>query len=244
MSVEKLCDQSKTIIENVPFAQISNVVTEHIKDNDAYRIWAYSFSKSRNWRVLKEFTQKVCGVGERKAEFVWSYLKRCGLINYERIIDPETNRFIRTDIIILNGTKFNINEPFLVDKSTPALSAGVGKSVDNSTPALSAAAEMTPLLNKDLRNKDNKSSCASQVKKSTAKSTGSNLPPSDWKQSQKSANEKKHSWANNRTTEKPYSGFASVTSQTTSYDPNRPARGSLGTLLKEVMDKMELKAHG
>jgi len=170
MSVEKLSDSSKSIIEDFPFVQILNEVTEHIKDNDAFRVWAFSLSKSRDWKVLKEYTQKVCGVGKRKGEQVWSYLRRSGLIEYIRIIDKETGKYIRTDIKILTGTRFNKEIPFI--KPTPALSAGVDKPLlQISTPALSAAAEMYPLLNKDITNKDfalpkkEKSFCVSQNRK-------------------------------------------------------------------------------
>lgn len=153
MSVEKLSDLSQTIIEDVPFSQISNFVIEHIKDNDAFRIWSFCFSKSKNWKVYKDFTEKVCGIGSRKGEYVWSYLSRCKLIEYERIIDKESGKFIRTDIKILNGTKFNPNEPFLKEKTTPAKTADVVETTPAlSAAAVSAAAEMYPLRNKDITN--------------------------------------------------------------------------------------------
>jgi len=158
MSVEKLSDAYQVIPENVPFAQISNFVIEHIKDNDAFRVWAFSFSKSRDWKVIKEFTQKICGVGKRKADYVWSYLNRCGLVEYEKISDKETGKYIETRIRILNGTKFNPHEPFIKEKTTPAKNADMvtnsSKSVDKSTPALSASADMYPLLKKDITNKE------------------------------------------------------------------------------------------
>lgn len=155
MSVEKLSDLSLTTLESVPFAQISNYVIEHIKDNDAFRIWAFCFSKSRNWKVYKEFSEKLCGVGSRKGEYVWSYLKRSGLIDYIKIIDEVSGKFIRTDIKILNGTIFDKNIPFLKEKTTPAKAAAVEKTTPAvSAAAVSAAAEMYPLLNKDINNID------------------------------------------------------------------------------------------
>jgi hypothetical protein len=174
MSVEKLSDSSQVTSEKVPFAQISNFVIEHIKDNDAFRIWAFSFSKSTDWKVIKDFTQKICGVGERKSEYVWSYLNRCGLVEYERIVDKKTGKYIKMRIKILNGTKFNPHEPFLKEKTTPAKNGAM----DATTPALSAAAvsaaaEMTPLLKKDITNKEepNKKSSytAPAIKSVTAK---------------------------------------------------------------------------
>lgn len=152
MSIEKLTDASKSFIEENPYSQILNAIILHIKDNDAFRIYCFLSSKSRNWKVIKEFTNKVCGVGKRKSDYIWSYLKRCGLIEYVTEVDEETRKFIRTDIKILNGSIFNAEEPF---KATPAKSAGMGKTTPAlSAAAVSAAAEMYPLLNKDKQNRD------------------------------------------------------------------------------------------
>jgi len=82
MSIEKLSDLSKVYGEQAPFTQILNDVIEFIKDNDAYRMYSFLISKSRDWVTVKEWTAQKCGVGERKAKQCWAYLERCGLIEY------------------------------------------------------------------------------------------------------------------------------------------------------------------
>lgn len=225
MSIEKLTDSSKTIVEENPYVQILNEVTEFIKNNDAFRIWAFLLSKSRDWEVIKIYASKICGVGERKSEYVWSYLQRCGLMEYIKITDEKTGQYVRTDIKILNGTKFNKDIPFLNPnpKSTPAKAAALGKSTPAGTAAAeTAAADMTPLLKKDIQNKDlnknkDKSSSALRIEK------------------QKEENKKKPAWA------EPKAPLADVTSQTTSYDVERmnktaPISQHLKKWMKENID--------
>jgi hypothetical protein len=204
MSVEKLLDASKTEIEENPYAQICNSVTEYIKDNDAFRLYCYLASKSRNWVVIKDWTNNFCRIGKRKSKQCWSYLERCGLIEYI-FIRNDKGKFIKQDIKILNGTKFNPEVPFLV--STGAETAPLDNKnesypqVENSTdinqqvsPPIhrcnnppggeTARAVLYPLLNKDNTNKDfdkKKSFCSNEQKKSK----------SDWK----AENEKQHDFA-------------------------------------------------
>lgn len=183
MSVEKLSDDSKVYREGCPFTQIKNEIIEHIKDNDAYRIYSYLAAKSRDWVVVKEWTAKVCGVGERKAKQVWAYLRRCGLIEYH-ITRDDKGIIVKHDLKVLNGSKFLPDEPFLCEsKPTGAENAPLDDIHRCNYPPSgeSTRVDFAPLLNKDLTKQDfalrkkEKSFCVSE--------------------NQKRANERKHDWA-------------------------------------------------
>lgn len=111
MSVEKLNSKSQSKIENNPFTQVSNLVINNIKDNDAFRIWVFLLSKSMDWMIIKEWTAKTCKVGKRKAIKIWSYLQRSNLLETICIKD-EKGKIIKWDLHVLSGTKFDINVPF------------------------------------------------------------------------------------------------------------------------------------
>lgn len=159
MSTQKVTDASKIYLEEHPYTQIFNDVIEHIKDSDAFRLYCYLASKSRDWKVAKEWTAKKCGVGKRKAKQCWSYLERCGLLEYVWNRD-ENGKFTHHDICILNGSKFNRDEPFL--KPVGAKTAPVEKlstemthhRCNNPPDGEPARAGFAPQLNKDTTNKD------------------------------------------------------------------------------------------
>lgn len=155
MSVEKLTDASKTTLEKNPFAQISNKVIIHIKDNDAFRLYSYLASKTREWKVIKEWTAEECGIGKRKAKQCWAYLERCGLIEYLTLRNAK-GKFINHDIKVLNGAKFKKNEPFL-HEPTGAVSAPLDIHRCNYPPGgESTRVDIAPLLKKDIKqNNDN-----------------------------------------------------------------------------------------
>jgi len=174
MTIEKLNNDSKIHRENSPYAQILNSITINIKDNDAYRLYCYLYSKSSTWNVAKEWTSKQCNVGERKAKQCWSYLERCGLIEYIVVRDGK-GKIIKHDVRVLNGTKFNPNESFVKEKiPIGAEIAPVDVSVDkygrnynknnenvhhthrckNPPGGETTRVDIAPLLNKDLTNKD------------------------------------------------------------------------------------------
>jgi hypothetical protein len=152
MSVEKLSDASRIQREESPYAQILNTIIEHIKDNDAYRIYCYLYSKTTDWNVRKAYTSEMCGVAVSKAKKCWSYLNRCGLLEYIPITDDK-GRFEKHDVRVLNGTRFKPDEPFLASKDEDqdhSESSGrkihpVDKPVDWETTRL----EIDPLLKKD-----------------------------------------------------------------------------------------------
>lgn len=156
MSVEKLSDISKVLVEQYPFTQIPNNVIQGIKDNDAFRLYAYLLSKTRDWVVVKTYAAKECGIGEKKAKACWSYFARCGLIDY-RVEKDEKGRIIKHDMIVLVGLKFDENVPFKsVDKSTGAKSAPLEKVHRGRNPPSGqpTRVDFAPLLNKDITNKE------------------------------------------------------------------------------------------
>ncbi len=191
MSTEKLTDASKIYLEEHPYTGIFNNVILQIKDNDAFRMYCYLASKSRDWNIVKNWTAKQCGIGERKAKQCWSYLERCGLMQYIRKRD-ENGKFTHHDIQILNGSQFNPDEPFL--KASGAETAPVEKlstemghhRCKNPPSGETTRVDFAPLLNKEITNKDfetkkRKSFCATAQKK----------PKSHWR----AENERKHAFA-------------------------------------------------
>ncbi len=149
MSIEKLSDCSKTILQRNPFTQICNEVIVHIKDNDAFRVYAFLQSKSQEWRVIKDYVGKICGIGMRKIDYIFSYLKRCNLIRYVNTIN-EKGKFVKVDIQVLNGLEFDSNISFHSNKEQNIeLSTG-----EITTPALSAGARNRGRGNAQLLNKD------------------------------------------------------------------------------------------
>ena len=216
MSVEKLSDLSKVYVEKVPYTQIFNTIIDDIKDNDAFRLYTYLASKSRDWTVVKEWSAKQCGVGERKAKQCWSYLERCGLLEYVQIRN-EIGKFTKHDMRVLNGSKFNPNEPFM--KASGAVSAPVesypqSHRCNNPPSGESTRVGFAPLLNKDLTNKD------FDTKKSFCD-----------RSSQKAQNEKKHSWAEPQKPVMPQPPSAE------NYKPAPSGKLPPTSLLKEFMEK-------
>lgn len=158
MSIEKLPRITDVSYESIPFTQIANEVIFKIKDNDAFRIWSFSIAKSPDWEVIKEFTEKQCGVGERKGKQVWSYLQRCGLC-MTVIHRNEQGQIIKHELRILNGSNFNENEPFIKQKTSGAETAPIANHhrCKNPPGGETTRVEMSPLLNKENKNIENKS---------------------------------------------------------------------------------------
>lgn len=214
MSIEKLSDLSVIRVEKTPYTQICNQVIDNVKDNDAFRLYVYLSSKSREWVVVKEWTAQKCLTGERKAKQCWSYLERCGLIEYVRVRDS-TGKFNKHDMRVLNGSRFNPDEPFL--KSTGADSAPVAIHWCNNPPSgETTRVGFAPLLKKDITNKDFK-----QKKEKSFSPL-------------KLENEKKHEWAQQKESLKSH-----VTKQSTSYNRERmmSEHTEPSPLLREQMEK-------
>lgn len=150
MSIEKLTDNSRSQIQRTPFTQISNEVITHIKDNDAFRVYAYLQSKSQNWNIIKSHLEKVCGIGQRKMKQIFSYLNRANLLRYVRVIDA-LGKVVKIDIQVLNGTEFLPDVAFhSKDNQKTELSTE-----NQSTGAETARAETHWCGNVALQNKDN-----------------------------------------------------------------------------------------
>jgi len=147
MAVEKLSDCSRSILERNPFSQISNEIIEHIKDNDAFRLYCFLYSKSRDWNVIKSYASQICDVRETKSKKCWSYLARCGLIEY-RVVKDDKGKIIKHDLIILNGTRFDKDEPFINLESNQEKLSTLHR-VKNPPTGQSTRMEKRPLLNKD-----------------------------------------------------------------------------------------------
>lgn len=148
MSIEKLSDLSKSELEKNPFAQIANEVILHVKDNDSFRLYCYLAAKSREWKVIKCYASKICNISESKSKKCWSYLARCGLIEY-KVIKDDNNIIIKHDLFVLNGTKFNKDEPFLKNEKLSTVHR-----VKNPPSGKSTRVENDPLLNKDNNQKN------------------------------------------------------------------------------------------
>jgi hypothetical protein len=116
MSVEKLSSRSKNLNQAFPFTQISNEVILNVKSPDAFMVYAYLLSKSREWKVIKEHIKNKYGFGATKMKQIFSYLHRCKLIGYRQRINKDTGKFEEMDILVLNGTDFIKDEPFLPEK--------------------------------------------------------------------------------------------------------------------------------
>jgi hypothetical protein len=148
MSVEKLCDKSRVLVEKFPFAQISNNIISGIKDNDAFRLYCYLQSKTSDWEVIKKFAAKECGVAEKKAKNCWAYFNRCGLSKIQ-VVRDEQGKIIRHDLIILNGTQFNEKEPFINPIKSRTNVINIHR-VKNPPGGETTRVEKDPLLNKDI----------------------------------------------------------------------------------------------
>jgi hypothetical protein len=139
MSYENLSNDSRSILESSGFTQISNKVINNIKDGDAFLVWCYLYSKSENWKTIKQNIKNVYGFGDDKLKQIFSYLKRANLISYMRITCAN-GRFAHMEIKVLNGSKFDINQPFKQNKT-----AGV-----KTTPPDSYTCGFDELQNKDI----------------------------------------------------------------------------------------------
>lgn len=230
MSIEKLCDSSRIHVESNPYTQILNTIIQHITDNDAFRLYVYLISKTREWNVVKEWTAKQCNVSERKAKQCWSYLERCGLLEYMPVRNKE-GKFIKHDVRILNGTRFNKDEPFI--KPTGAESAPVVElSTENDTHRCNNALSgettrvgFAPLLKKDitkeglkaLRNKE-KSFCENEQKKHIQVSGAITKP----KNRRDYDNKQKHSWAGSVRDKTEYKNYTETRSTVKEWGPGHP----------------------
>ncbi len=116
MSIEKL-DFDKVKNEKLPFTIILNSIIRDIKDARAFMVWAYLYSHSGDWDVIKEHLKNHFKFGDDCIKEIFSYLKRCKLITYFRDRRPD-GRLGKNNIRVLNGMEFDKNEPFFAQKTT------------------------------------------------------------------------------------------------------------------------------
>jgi hypothetical protein len=148
--------ESKTLIEGTPFTQINNQVINHIKNGDAFLVWCYLYSKSSNWKTIKQNIKNVYGFGDAKINKIFSYLNRAKLIEYVQG-KCANGRFSSVQIRILNGSKFDKTQ------SWTECAPHTPKTID----AVTHANGNDELLNKDntkeIKKHNNKSNCATGV---------------------------------------------------------------------------------
>lgn len=143
MSVQKL-DAVRVTQEKKPYTQILSTVIQNIQDPIAGFIWVYLSSLSPDWIVQKEHLKTKFKIGDDKLKNIFSYLKRCNLIEYQRIRDKK-GKLIKNTIHVLCGEEFKQNEPYLPPPPVDNSSSSTG--VD-STPVV------TPVDKKNEPNKN------------------------------------------------------------------------------------------
>lgn len=121
MSIEKLDQVTKITRENIPYTLLATHVIQNILDPIAGFIWVYLSSLPADWKVIKQNIKLKYSLGDDKIKDIFSYLKRCGLIEYkrERSADGKLGEVI---IHVLCGTRFNKKEPYIKTtgvKTTP-----------------------------------------------------------------------------------------------------------------------------
>lgn len=244
MSIEKLSDSSRVIVESTPFTMIPNSVIGGIKDNDTFRLYCLLASKSRDWKVVKEFALKACGIGQRKGVQCWSYMQRCSLIRYEQRLD-KSGKFLATDIIVTSGLDFDHSVEFLPEKSRKSSNTGGALSASAETAcAVTAAAEKAQLLNKEIRKKEEKRK-SSYATATAEKQTATAVTNTGKREGAQTSAEERRREANKRPPDCFKPPMADVTKQSTSFNPDRfnAPLAPMNPLLAEFMAKMEKKTH-
>jgi hypothetical protein len=110
-SYESIHPDSKTLLEGTGFTQINNAVINNIKDGDAFLVWCYLYSKTTNWKTIKENIKNVYGFGDKKLREIFSYLNRARLIEYVQG-KCANGKFSSVQIRILNGAKFDKTQAY------------------------------------------------------------------------------------------------------------------------------------
>lgn len=119
-----LDSESKTIIQSTGFTQIHNNIINNIKNGDAFLVWAYLYSKTNDWKTIKQNIKNVYGFGNDKIEKIFSYLARAKLIEYVRI-KCANGKYSGVQIHILNGSEFDAKQAFKGDAPLPPKTRGM-----------------------------------------------------------------------------------------------------------------------
>jgi hypothetical protein len=112
LGLDNLSDDSPTTRECTGFTQINNNVINNIKDGDAFLVWCYLYSKTPNWKTIKQNIRNVYGFGDAKIKKIFSYLRRANLIEYVQNKCAK-GQYQHVQIRILNGKKFDKTQAWL-----------------------------------------------------------------------------------------------------------------------------------
>ncbi len=210
MSVEKFNPKVKG--ESIPYLQANRHVVQNITNTDSLAVWIYLLSLPADWNIIKEHVQKHFHIGQDKLKKIFAYLKRVNLIDYvkERRADGTLGT---TEIIVLNGSKFNDGTADLSTENTTGVKTTPLENHTCGSELLHIKQNTYEILNK-------KSFCEKDEKaesKTVDNSRTTEKPYSGKKKDWKEANQTKHSWADG----KKDSPVADVTRQSTSYDPSK-----------------------
>ena len=193
------------------FTTFTNKVLQGLKNYEALGLYAYLLSLPAGWVFYKEQLAKHGNIGRDKINSLLKILQNHNLIQVSQVRN-EKGQFSHFHLDVLDGNDFIINDIEEPEKPFTEKPFTANQLLDNSS--------YKENINKTNINK-NKSFCAS--------------PEKSKNQDQKQTNSKKHDWAEKKPP------LASVESQSTSYDPNRPA--SALKVSKHLDDYMRRNAH-
>lgn len=114
MAIEKL-DFQKVTKEQSPYTVLLNSVIQNINNADALAVYVYLYSLPPDWEINKEHIKNKFSLSDKSIKYIFSYLNRSNL-SMHIPIKNEKHQIIRHDINLLNGEKFDPNEPFRVNK--------------------------------------------------------------------------------------------------------------------------------
>ena len=94
--------------EQKPYAQILNEVIQRFPMNHSseFLLWCFLESLPETWSPNKQHITDYFSISDRTYERLMSWLRAVGLIEYRRIRNKKGS-FIKWELIVLNGTKFN-----------------------------------------------------------------------------------------------------------------------------------------
>ena len=94
--------------EQKPYAQILNEVIQRfpMSHSEEFLLWCFLESLPETWKPNKQHIMEYFSISARTYERSMSWLRTVGLIEYRRIRN-KNGSFIKWELIVLNGTKFN-----------------------------------------------------------------------------------------------------------------------------------------
>lgn len=94
--------------EQKPYAQILNEVIQRfpMSHSSEFLLWCFLESLPETWKPNKQHIMEYFSISARTYERLMAWLNAVGLIEYRRIRN-KNGSFIKWELIVLNGTKFN-----------------------------------------------------------------------------------------------------------------------------------------